>query len=214
MTRPAAPRTGADRDPDGLDRYYTPVATARRLLPLVLPDGTPGLRVLEPHVGGGAFVAAAREVWPGCRVHGLDVDRYAAGLVLCDVSAASDWRTYPPWLANVLVGNPPYRDAHDHISLVIDAVTRGTVQHAALLLRSTVLTSGWWSQITACPGREPAELHMIVGRLSFGGPAMQKRAALRLGTSDAAGSVWVIWRHGHAGPCVTRWLRLPVEDRR
>ena len=210
MTRPAAPRTGADRDPDGLDRNNTPLATARRLLPLVLPDGAPGLRVLEPHVGGGAFVTAAREVWPGCRVHGLDVDPDAAGLALCDISAVSDWRTYPPWLANVLVGNPPYRDAHDHISLVIDAVTRGTVQHAALLLRSTVLTSGWWSQITAGSGREPAELVLIVGRLAFGGPAMAGKPA----SSDAAGSVWVIWRHGHVGPCVTRWLRLPVEDRR
>lgn len=43
MTRPAAPRAGADRDPDGLDRYYTPVATARRRL---------GVGDLAPRVHG------------------------------------------------------------------------------------------------------------------------------------------------------------------
>jgi hypothetical protein len=97
------------RDP--LDRFYT-----RPEIAGVLVDVVPGAgayrRVLEPHVGAGAFARAVRRRFPDARLHGLDFDPEAPGRVDVHRFEAVDflrWRPAGEWeRPDWIVGNPPY----------------------------------------------------------------------------------------------------------
>lgn len=101
---------------DAQGRSYTPdlcaLAVVQRLARMVTPDS-----VWEPCVGGGAFVRAARAVWPGVVTIGTDIDPDAAGRALCDVFAVQDAKLdssrYPPTSdeIRVTVTNPPFGKA-------------------------------------------------------------------------------------------------------
>ena len=80
---------------DPLDRFYTPPALAAVVCEWLLHHVRTPRRIVEPSVGAGAFVAAARRVWPTARIEGVDVDPDAAGLALCDSSRVGDWLTGP-----------------------------------------------------------------------------------------------------------------------
>ena len=70
-----------------LDAYYTPDAVATACVATLPP--LLGLSVLEPSVGGGAFARAA-SVAGASRLHVLDIDPAAAGL-LCGESVVGDF---------------------------------------------------------------------------------------------------------------------------
>jgi len=240
VRRAIAPRTGADRDEievDGVmiaaDRYYTDPAVALACVrALGLYHVAPVAPVvLDPHVGGGDLIRAVRALVHSPVCIGLDIDPNAPGFVTCDQHEVTDWRTYAitdP--VDVIVANPPFHGFDDHLSLIIDAVTSGRAQVAGVLLPESALSAPRLWEVMQGEGRAPAEICHIVGRIAFHGPGMdasreRKRLKLRaklgreptaseLRSGPSTGHVWVIWRHGHAGPCVTRWLRLPVEDRR
>jgi hypothetical protein len=237
--RSIAPRTGADRDEievDGVtiaaDRYYTDPAVALAcVLALGLYHVAPVAPVvLDPHVGGGDLIRAVRALVHSPHCIGLDIDPDAPGRADCDEHEVADWRTYAlDRDVDAIVANPPFHGFDDHLSLIIDAVTSGRAQVAGVLLPESALSAPRFADVTG-GDRAPAEVHHIVGRIRFHGPGMvasteRRRIRLRaklgreptaaeLRSSPPTGHVWVIWRHGHAGPCVTRWLRLPVEDRR
>ncbi len=237
--RPIAPRTGADRDEievDGVmiaaDRYYTDPAVALACVrALGLYHVAPVAPVvLDPHVGGGDLIRAVRALVHSPLCIGLDIDPAAPGFVDCDQHEVTDWRTYAitdP--VDVIVANPPVHGFDDHLSLIVDAAMSGIAQVAGVLLPESALSAPRFCDVTS-GGREPAEIWHIVGRIRFHGPGMvasteRRRIRLRakfgreptpseLRSGPPTGHVWVIWRHGHTGPCVTRWLRLPVGDRR
>lgn len=129
------------RDP--LDRYYTPDELAAELLRYI--PITPGadLRVLEPSVGGGAWVRAIErdDAWDSAEVHVCDIDPQAPGLIHpraveaygCGFLALCQDSRY-----DVILGNPPYRDAEAHVRWALDLAPQGVV---AFLLRLSFLAS-------------------------------------------------------------------------
>jgi hypothetical protein len=108
---------------DELDRYYTPPDLALAVLGAL--DERPAGIVVEPSIGAGSWVAAARRLTvSGVRAIGVDVDASATGLRLCDEAIVGDWMEVAPRLteaADWVVGNPPYRhlDAHVRQSLEV-----------------------------------------------------------------------------------------------
>jgi predicted RNA methylase len=106
-------RAGVGQTRDPLDRFFTPLPLAR-VICQALRDRlqlSPRL-VLEPSVGGGNFVRAARETWPGCYVFGVDIDPEAEGLELCDEHMVADWLEFGPGMTpasfDLSLGNPPF----------------------------------------------------------------------------------------------------------
>lgn len=101
------------RDP--LGRRYTPDKLALACLRRVLLDPPEGTWVVDGHVGGGAWVRMARELWPGIKVLGVDVDPGAPGLAICDEAVIGDWAELaadlvPKFRWPRVVGNPPFDD--------------------------------------------------------------------------------------------------------
>ncbi len=129
-----------DRDSSGrklLDRYYTPTLLAESLVGL-LPIGETD-KVLEPHVGGGAFAAAVLRRTPHVVVRDIDPD--AHGLTLVPDSKVADFLLSPPPEAafDWVIGNPPYVGAVDHIEQAIRCAKPGG--GIAFLLRLGLLGS-------------------------------------------------------------------------
>lgn len=176
---------------DGLDRFYTPEALALRCVAALADVG--GIDTLiEPHVGGGAFVRTARKLWPGVLIAGLDVDPAAPGLDLVDVDSrgvdfldvVGGWGRMPKGRA--IVGNPPFGDAFEHVS----AAVRTGADVVAFVLPLAFLGSVRWAPWL--DEHPPRVVHRIVGRPW---PANVREVA------------FYEWRRGWTGDSVTR--RLP-----
>ena len=104
-----------------LDAYYTPNSLAVRLVGL-LPIRS-GDNVLEPHAGNGAFVKAARAT--DATVTACDINGNAAGLAFANEHRVGNflttsWSPAPDWV----LGNPPFRDAEDHIHHALHVTTK------------------------------------------------------------------------------------------
>jgi hypothetical protein len=188
----------SDRAP--LDAYWTPDALALACTSLVVtelgprlrpyPDATP-LRVVEPSVGGGAWVRALRHY--GASVHACDVDPAAPGLVLADthhVGSYLDDQARRP--ADLVIGNPPYCDPVQ--SWVTTAVM--DAPWVAYLLRSSVLgsrgRSGWWA------AHPPEVVWALSPRPRWEGPGAQP-------SSDTHDPVLVLWGARPAVGTELRW---------
>lgn len=103
------------------DAYYTPSQLAEACLararegkyaPIEL---RPTTRVLEPHVGGGAWAALVAG-----QVHltTCDIDPEASGLALGDEQIVGDFLTHDFFAAgpfDLILGNPPFNDAEAHV---------------------------------------------------------------------------------------------------
>lgn len=178
--------TNRGENRDGLDRYYTDAGLADALVGLL--DVLPGQSVVEPSVGRGAFIRAARS--RACEVVGIDIDPDAEGLTLCapadrlvgdllNSAIGADW----------YLGNPPYKHAEAHI--------RHSIKHArvgcAFLLRLAFLESlrrwPFWQE------NPPARVWVLSKRPSFTG-----------GKTDSCAYAWFEWRKGYRGPAALRVL--------
>jgi hypothetical protein len=167
---------------DDLDRYYTPAALARFLVGL-LPI-TIGSRVLEPSVGGGAFLRAVEEVAIEPDLRAIDIDPGAAGLRLAHRSWVGDFLTHDDCTHGVdwVIGNPPYNEAEAHIRRAL-AVGRDV----AFLLRLGILASAgrapMWKQ------HPPRRVFVLAERPSFTG-----------GGTDKYDYAWIWWDATWTGP--------------
>lgn len=199
-------RTGPDRRVEGgeretLDAYWTPRAAAVACLEAIVDAGGPvgwlppidPRRVLEPAVGGGSWVLAAREVWPRAQVAALDLDPTAPGLDLADESWVADFLSTDTPRVDAIVGNPPY--AGDIVAWFDRSLELAPV--VAYLLRSTVLgsleRSTWWA------AHRPAGVWTLAPRPRWQGPGGRQE-------SDTCDSVLVVWVAG-LDDTRHRWLR-------
>ena len=151
---------------DRLDRFYTPDREAQLHVDALAEIVTPR-RVLEPSVGGGAYVRAARARWPGVHVVGVDIDPDAPGLKLCDERLApygtTDLHPDDMFGIDLALGNPPYALAYDHVSHLLR-----TVPAVSMLLRVGFLGT---RRRRALMQRHPLhEMRVFPWRLSFVGP--------------------------------------------
>lgn len=179
--------TGPDRQIEGserdtLDAYWTPLSCARACCE-ALRDQTrvfPGT-VLEPSVGGGAWVLAARQTWPAVQVDAIDIDSAAPGLALADAHVVGDFRRLPPMVYGLVLGNRPYGD--DLVEWV--ELARRCAPRVAFLERATILgslaRSEWWER------NPPTDVWVLAPRPKWGGPGART-------ATDTADSVLVLWQ--------------------
>lgn len=192
-----------DEERAPFDAYYTPDRHARALLWWTWERLIgPRLSVLEPSVGGGAWVRAARDVWPEATVTGMDLDPNALGLRQVDVPLVGDFLTGPlPQHYQIVIGNPPY--GGDLVAWIDRARSVGSI--VGFLLRSTFLGSAqrlsWWRE------RPPSDVVIVLPRPRWEGPGART-------ATDTCDSVWVLWREGFQGQQPRlHWLDVREETR-
>lgn len=188
---------------DGLDRYYTPDHVAQRCVQLL--ELAPGSRVLEPHVGAGAWVRALRAVVPDVFIVGMDLDPTAKGLQLVDVAIIGDF-LLDDWRFDLLgrdldavVGNPPYSDAEAHVRRAFELTAT-----TAYLLRATFLESR--RRIPLLRNHPPARVHRFAERVRF----LERGRPMKGG--DSCGHALVTWRRGHTGFTPTLYGVSVLDD--
>lgn len=98
---------------------------------------TMGPRILEPSAGDGAFVRAARATWPAADIWAAEIREEckavlrAAGATVVD---NCDLLTISGFVAtDLIIGNPPFAVAEQHIRHLLDNMKEGA--HLAFLLR-------------------------------------------------------------------------------
>lgn len=184
----AAPATRSPRTPR--DRYDTDGALAAAVVPLL--GIQPGQTVLEPHVGGGAWVGPLLAA--GAEVHVADLDPEAQGLRapgvyarVRDFLAPDLGPDYEGDVFDWVVGNPPFSEFDKHVVAAFRVA-----RNVAFVARSTWLMS---SSRQALLAQMPPRLVLALSpRPSFTGD----------GSSDQAPSVVIVWSVGELWE--TRWL--------
>lgn len=196
------PELGENRD-----TYYTPLELARGLLG-ILPIRE-GDRVMEPSVGSGAWLQALAEAHPRAVRMAVDVDPTAPGLAdpglgMRHVGDFLAWRPVA-WTArpHLVVGNPPYTGAEQHVQHALRVVDPGAGQVAMLLGIGFLAGLSRWASIYR--HHRPRAVVIIPHRVAFGGRARDGSVldGKRGGPRD---NVFIWWDLGWSGPPITAWL--------
>lgn len=179
----AAPVALPDDQRAALDAYYTPRQTATALvrwLDRVVMGGRVPRRILEPSVGGGAWVLACREVWPTAHITGIDLNGDAPGLALVDKWVWGSFLDAKEYEYDLVLGNPPYEG---DLTGWIDR-SRAQAPIVGYLLRATFLGSvgrlAWWQE------QPPSDVVIVAPRPKWEGPG----ARASTDTSDSVFDVW------------------------
>ena len=166
--------------------------------------------IWEPHAGRGHFVAAARAAWTRARIEAFDLQAAmepSARAAGATVFHASDWllpvETLDGRCPDLILGNPPFDGAVDHVERALDRVTPGG--HVALLLRCDYL----W------PTEAKDALWGLPGMLAVQ-PFSPRANFVGSGTDTVGCALWV-WRDGYRGPAELArplWWRAVRSSRR
>lgn len=111
------------------DYYPTPDELALRIVESVplISD----IKILEPSAGSGAFVRACREVWPGAHVTAVEPSSQhwptliGLGCTVGQHDLETYARTWGKPEFDLIIGNPPYSLALEHIRLCLDMLAPG-----------------------------------------------------------------------------------------
>jgi hypothetical protein len=166
------------------DAYMTPPDVAKKcVLATVDTVGDYGGCVIEPSVGGGSFLAAAKELIPRALRFAVDIDPDAPGLKPKDQhNLVGDWLEVrgAPFHGAVIIGNPPYSEAELHLR---HAFTMQPLYVGALLRLGFLATESrreFWKE-------HPCDrVHVLINRPSFTGN----------GKTDGADYAWFEWYFG------------------
>ncbi len=170
---------------DTLDRYYTPLPAALACCRALREAGLSTVpSMLEPAVGAGAWVTAARRVWPEVYVSACDLDPAADGLALADVAQVADF-TDSRWVEQgdyaLVAGNRPYADP---LQRWVDRALE-LAPAVAFLERGTILGSderlAWWQ------ANPPTHVWVLAQRPRWGGMSPHYGG-------DSSDTVLVLWR--------------------
>ena len=169
------------------DAYFTPDDVAARCVATL--DLSGANLILEPSVGGGAFVRAIRRAMvPGAVIIGCDIDANPPGADECDSWHRADFATEHFVCVDWVIGNPPYSHAEAHVRHALTLAPR-----CAFLLRLAFLESEkrapFWREHPA------AAVYVLSKRPSFTG-----------GGTDSAAYAWFVWDRDHVGPTALRVL--------
>ena len=130
------------------DAYYTQSALADNLVETLIQEEIihldTSLDILEPSVGGGAFVQALQKQPDAdkfiCTLTGIDIDPRANGFKFCPEKEVIKFCEYSPEKApDLIIGNPPFSQAQEHILHALSLVNYGG--HVCFLLRLAMLES-------------------------------------------------------------------------
>ncbi len=154
---------------DELDRCFTPQKLAQAVVESVARFVPAPKLIIEPSVGGGAFVRAIRARWPDVEVWGCDLDPYAEGFRWCDEVVMQDWVVGAKVLANraraqgkrvdLVVGNPSFKHAISHVAAGRECFPKAV---QSFILPLAYLGVGEWQPTWERYGL--AELQPIAGR--------------------------------------------------
>jgi hypothetical protein len=156
------------------DAYLTPARPALAICEHLARRGVFPSRVIEPSAGAGAFVRAARLVWPAAHVTANEIDRRRRVALLragAHVVLFQDWPRLARRLAaaphdgrpRLIIGNPPYRFAEEHVDAALACLQRG--ERLAFLLRINFLGATKRVEFWNRPGLE--EVAPVAPRPSF-----------------------------------------------
>lgn len=179
--------TGKNREK--LDRYYTPDDLADKLVHHLSYEIVPELEphdVLEPSVGGGAFVRATQRHFGGHpECIGVDPDPDALGFSWCSAWVRSTFEDFDePGHFDLIVGNPPFRHAQAHIEKGLSLLAPGGV--LAFLLR-LAMTEG---KGRAAFWRDAPLRHITV---------LAERPSFTGGGTDSCAYGWFVFQQGWQG---------------
>lgn len=213
------------------DAYFTKPALAFAAVQRLHADGILPARpqlVLEPSVGKGAWVRAVQDVLRPLKVEGCDILDRGEELAEAGLPASDGfefiWADFeeldPDLYYDIIIGNPPFSRAEQHIRHALDLVDPETGV-VAFLLRINLLggierAAGLW---TDAP---PSYVYVLDKRPSFrksrsvlrnkktGEPILTKKGELRYRTSSSDNSEYAmfVWKKKHSGsnPEI-RWLK-------
>lgn len=190
-------RARAKKDRIARDGYMTPDALALAICAALRRRGVDPGEIIEPSAGDGAFVRAARATWPHAHVSAVEIDgskRHGLELTGAHVALTDDWPRLARLLANqqaedstmyrLIVGNPPFRQAQEHIEAELDLLREG--DRLAFLLRLNFLGSSARVRFWRRPGLETVQT--VAPRPSFTG-----------GGTDGTEYAVMTWRKGYRG---------------
>lgn len=177
------------------DQYSTPSGLALAItnhLAQHLP--APPALVVEPSAGVGPFIEAARTTWPQAEIHAVDYDHHlehkcrTAG---ADAFYAMPWEDYaqkfkPDEFPVLVLGNPPYTNAQEHIEAALAFIGENE-GHLAFLLRLNFLA-----------GLRRARTLYAESRLCYIAPVAPRPSFAFKGT-DPTEYMLTVWRNGSAG---------------
>jgi hypothetical protein len=204
MSADGTPAPTTERRP--LDQYFTPDDLARALVQRLASDGWwHGGRVLEPSAGKGAFVRACASLIATESITTIDVDpdRCAELSRIQETSCFeldfldfdtddndTEWAEY-----ELIIGNPPYGNAEQHVRHALEHRARFGV--VAFLLRMGFLESEerapFWREHPA------SKVYVLSQRPSFTGEGKTDR-----GQSYGL-FVWATWHRGPTELEVLSW---------
>lgn len=190
-----------------LDFYATPDPLALAICSYLYDEVGCFRWIVEPSAGHGAFVRAARSVWPDAGILAVDVapERLEAleraGATRVDIvdwpeRAAAGWYYLGPTDPLLIVGNPPYRSAEEHVRAALASMREG--DDLAFLLRINFL--GSLDRVALWNDTPLVEVVPIAPRPSFTG-----------GGTDGTEYAIFRWRKGYNGPA---YLRRPLVWRK
>jgi hypothetical protein len=175
--------------------YYTPDLLALACCRAVKEFGVEPGFIFEPGCGGGAFLRAARETWPGVALVGVDLVPACTGP---GIVVKHDLFTYKAPLGgyHLIIGNPDFGIAEQVVRHCLGLLgPRGSL---AMLLRISFLSS--LARVPLYRDHPIWSFIPIAGRPSFTG-----------GGSDTSEYGLFVWRDGHVGPGV---IMPPMEWKR
>lgn len=175
------------------DAYNTPLAVAGACVRAVEPLLGRGAVVHEPHVGGGAFLAALRAHRPDLVLSASDVDRDVEGFAYAlahDIPAVDiDFLDTAPEGVDWFIGNPPYDAAQAHVEHALAHANEGV----AFLLRLAFLESKGRRELFKRGG-----LYKVV--------VLSSRPSFAHGRTDSSAYGMFVWRRGYEGSPTLRWM--------
>lgn len=184
--------TGRGSERVALDAYFTPDKVAQAIVDqLHIPDGA---TILEPSVGGGAFIRALRKLHGhAVRITGSDINPEAPGYPLCDVAERGvDFLSCPDMLRyDYIIGNPPYDNAEAHIRKALSVADNVVFLLRAAMLESRKRRDLWRDH----PARH---VWMLEQRPSFTG-----------GATDSCMYAAIHWDRNYSGPTTLSRLEAP-----
>jgi predicted RNA methylase len=156
---------------DELGRSYTPDNVAFAIVHRLVQDQRRLERVLEPCIGGGAFVRAVRQHEPTAKVTGVDVHATAPGFALANERAVLDFSKGGAYLSvcapgdarfDLAITNPPFgRAVGQEVTMGIVANARECARVVVMLMPLAYLGQVGWDPFT----RACWEVWPIVGRV-------------------------------------------------
>lgn len=155
-------KTLRPRDPH--DHYPTPVdLIAACLAPYASHFDRP--HILDIGAGDGAWGRAARALWPAAHITGVEL-RPVEPAPEYDHWHTGDYRTLPDSLFDLVIGNPPYRDAE---AVVREGLRRVYGRGAVIMLLRLAFLEGQARGRGLWREHPPVRVRVLTRRPSFTG---------------------------------------------